>query len=194
MSSFRTARLIATVALLAAVAACADSTPLHGVVIEDPAAAPPLALVDANGRSFDLSKERGRAVLVYFGYTHCPDVCPATLSDWARAGRVLGSASEKVRFVFVSVDPERDTPKVSYDYAHQFDPAFIGLTASDSTLEKLKKDWGFAVFREETGDPKGYGVAHPGQSFVIDTNGMLRMIFPPGTKPADIAADLRRLM
>jgi protein SCO1/2 len=177
MSMFRTSRLIAAVALGAVGAsACADKTPMHGVVIEDPAVAPPLVLVD------------------YFGYTHCPDICPATLSDWARASRELGTASEKVRFVFVSVDPERDTPQVSYNYAHQFDAAFVGLTASDSALERIKKDWGFTVFREETGDPKGYGVAHPGQSFVIDANGMIRLIFPPATKPGDIAADLRRLM
>jgi protein SCO1/2 len=195
MSMFRTSRLIAAVALGAVGAsACADKTPMHGVVIEDPAVAPPLVLVDANGKSFDLSKERGRAVLIYFGYTHCPDICPATLSDWARASRELGTASEKVRFVFVSVDPERDTPQVSYNYAHQFDAAFVGLTASDSALERIKKNWGFTVFREETGDPKGYGVAHPGQSFVIDANGMIRLIFPPATKPGDIAADLRRLM
>ena len=101
----RTARLIAAVAVLAvATLACADTTPMHGVVIEDPAAAPPLVLVDANGKSFDLSKERGRAVLIYFGYTHCPDICPATLSDWARTSRALGPVSEKVRFVFVSVE------------------------------------------------------------------------------------------
>jgi protein SCO1/2 len=195
MSMFRTSRLIAAVALVTVgAAACADTTPMHGVVIEDPAAAPPLVLVDANGKSFDLSKERGRAVLLYFGYTHCPDICPATLSDWARASRALGPSSEKVRFVFVSVDPERDTPQLSYNYAHQFDAAFIGLTASDSALEKIKKDWGFAVFREEASDPKGYGVAHPGQSFVIDATGRVRLIFPPTMKPADIASDLRRVM
>ena len=195
MSMFRTARLIAAVAVLAlATMACADNSPMHGVVIEDPATAPPLALIDANGKAFDLAKERGRTVLIYFGYTHCPDICPATMADWARASRALGTASEMVRFVFVSVDPERDTPQLSYNYAHQFDASFIGLTASDSALEKIKKDWGFAVFREETGDPKGYGVAHPGQSFVIDANGMVRMIFPPAMKPGDIASDLRRLM
>jgi protein SCO1/2 len=194
MSTIRTARLIAALAVLTfSVSACADA-PLHGVLIENPAAAPPLVLVDANGTSFNLAKERGHAVVIYFGYTHCPDVCPATLSDWARARRELGAAAEKVRFVFVSVDPERDSPQLSYNYAHQFDASFVGLTAADSALEKIKKDWGFAVFREETGDPKGYGVAHPAQSFVVDANGLVRMIFPPSTKPADIASDLRRFM
>lgn len=175
-------------------AACADTTPLHGLAIDDPTAAPPLSLADANGKTFDLSAERGRAVLVYFGYTHCPDICPATLSDWARAKRALGDKADRIRFVFVSVDPERDTPQVSYNYAHQFDALFIGLTATDASLEKIKRDWNIAAFREETGGPKGYGVAHPGQTFVVDASGKLRMIFPPTTKPEDIASDLRRLM
>jgi protein SCO1/2 len=94
----------------------------------------------------------------------------------------------------VSVDPDRDTPQQSRSYALQFDSSFVGLTASAADLDGLKKDWGIAAFREETGDAKGYGMAHPGQTFVIDANGKLRMIFPPGTKPDDIASDLSRLM
>jgi protein SCO1/2 len=197
MSKFRIARLIPVIAVLAlalGAGACADTTPLHGMMIDEPEAAPPLVLVDANGTTFDLAKERGRAVLIYFGYTHCPDVCPATLSDWARVRRTLGSNADKVRFVFVSVDAERDTPQLSSNYAHQFDAAFIGLTAPDSALGKIKKDWTFATFREETGDPKGYGVAHPARTFVIDADGRLRLFYSPATKPEDIAADLRRLM
>ena len=95
-------------------------------------------VVDADGATFDMDKERGsRAVLLYFGYTHCPDVCPATLADWARAKKALGSGAERVRFVFVSVDPDRDTPQLTRAYARQFDAAFVGLSPTAAQVDSL---------------------------------------------------------
>ena len=94
----------------------------------DPRPAPPLRLVEHGGRAFDLAAERGKVVLLFFGYTHCPDICPTTLADWRRVHAALGADTSRVRFVFVTTDPERDTPEVAQQYARQFHPAIIGLS------------------------------------------------------------------
>lgn len=175
--------------------ACAGEVPLHGMVIDPPQEAPAVRIADAQGAHFDMDAERGkRAVMVYFGYTHCPDVCPTTLADWARTRQALGAAASGVRWVFVSVDPQRDTPAVARAYALQFDSTFVGLSPTAAQLDSLQKAWGFAVFHEPTGgDSTAYGVGHPAGTFVVDRVGRLREIFPPGTRAEDMAADLRRL-
>lgn len=183
--------LLASVAL----AACHEPNPTHGVSMGDPQPAAPLKLSAANGTPFELSAEKGKTVLIYFGYTHCPDACPTTLSDWAKARRALGPLASKVRFVFVAVDPERDTPQVAHDYVMRFDSAFVGLAANVEELEQIKTAWGFATGKEEMPGMAhdSYGVMHPAQSFVVDAKGKLIMLFPPGTKAADIASDLKEL-
>ena len=192
--------LVAGTAALAALAACgglvADNSPLHGVVVDPPQETPMIRIVDADGQLYDIDKERGaRTALVYFGYTHCPDVCPATMATWARVRQAMGSAAAGVRFVFVSVDPERDTPQVARAYARQFDQSFIGLSPTLAQLDSLKAAWGFAVAHETTPTmkPGEYGVTHPAGSFAITRAGKIREIFGPDAKAADIAADLRRL-
>lgn len=193
------ARIVATAALTA-VAACggivADNGPLHGVVVDPPQETPMIRIVDADGQLYDIDRERGaHTALVYFGYTHCPDVCPATMATWARVKQAMGSAAAGVRFVFVSVDPERDTPQVARAYAHQFDPSFIGLSPTPAQLDSLKAAWGFAVARETTPTMKAgeYAVTHPAGTFAITRAGKIREIFGPDAKAADIAADLPRL-
>lgn len=163
----------------------------------DPASpAPPLVIAGAEGAPstrFGLTEHAGRVVLVYFGYTHCPDVCPTTLADWARAKRALGADSTGVRWVFISVDPTRDSPADARAYAAQFDPAFIGTALSEAELAPMLKDWGIAAYPE--GDPRtaDYTVAHPAHTFVVDANGRLRLMIPPGVRGEQIAEDLRRL-
>jgi protein SCO1/2 len=145
---------------------------------------------------FDLGARRGGLTFVYFGYTHCPDVCPTTLSDWARARASLGSNGAAVNFVFVSVDPERDTPATVQAYAHQFDSTFVGLVASAPQLDTIKTAWGFAVEREDMPGmkPGEYGVGHPSGVYFIDRDGRMKFVFAPGTKPAELASDMKRLL
>ena len=188
--------LVCLLACAASSSGCGSDAPLHGTVIDPPQEAPVVRVVDADGATFDMDKERGsRAVLLYFGYTHCPDVCPATLADWARAKKALGSGAERVRFVFVSVDPDRDTPQLTRAYARQFDAAFVGLSPTAAQVDSLKASWGFAVMRETTLEMKKgeYGVTHPSGSYLIDRAGRIREILPRETKADDIAADLRRI-
>jgi protein SCO1/2 len=142
---------------------------------------------------FTLASARGSTVLVYFGYTHCPDVCPTTLADWARARRALGADTLTVRWVFVSVDPTRDTPADAAAYARQFHPSFEGTALTDAELAPVLRDWSIAAYPE--GDPRtpDYTVAHPAHSFVVDAEGRLRLMIPPGVRGDSIAEDLRRL-
>jgi protein SCO1/2 len=165
-------------------------------VIADPLPAPALRLLDSRGATFDLAAEKGKAVLVYFGYTNCPDVCPTTLSDFARAWRAL-SASQRnaIRFVFVSVDPERDTPAVMEKYVSKFDSSFVGLLPNTAQVDSIRTAWGFMVERDsmpgmKTGE---YGVSHPASVFLVNRAGKVALVFPPAMKPADLVADLKRI-
>jgi len=182
-------------AVLAAVA-CGGEPPEHGFAIDPPRPAPALRLADAQGRAFDLAAQHGKLTFVFFGYTHCPDACPTTLTDWARAKALLGPMGSRVQFVFVSVDPDRDTPQVAQNYARQFDPAFTGLVAPAAQLDSIKAAWRFSVEREEMPGMKmgEYGVSHPASVFFVDGDGRMRFVFAPGSKPEEIASDLRRLM
>jgi protein SCO1/2 len=161
----RFARIVAAAAVLAT-AACEQKLPEHGTLIQNPEPAPALHLTDTAGRPWDLAALHGQLTFVYFGYTHCPDACPTTLTDWARARALLGPSGSAIHFVFVSVDPARDTPEIAAHYAHQFDSTF-------------------------TGD---YGVAHPAGVYFIDKTGLMKFVFAPGSKPAELASDLKLLM
>jgi len=185
-------RSLLVLSSLVILAAC--DAPMHGREFEPPSPAPPLVLTGADGARFDLGERQGDVVVLFFGYTHCPDVCPTVLADWARAKRMLGARADGIRFVFVSVDPERDTPEVAGRYAMQFDSSFVGLSGSPDLVERVKRDWGLAAYPE--GDPRGgsYTVAHPAAVFVVDRKGRLRLLIPPGAAVEDLASDLRNLL
>ncbi len=168
----------------------------NGAALEPPEPAPPLVLKDSAGGTFDLATEKGKVVLLFFGYTHCPDVCPTTLVDWRRAADSLGADAERVRFVFVSVDPERDTPAIAQRYASRFSPAFVGVTGSRAEIDALMREWKVAAFRDGVpGDTTSrYTVSHPSQVFVVDGRGALRLLHRAGMTPAQIAADIEALL
>jgi protein SCO1/2 len=187
--------------VFAALAACDRLRPpaFHGAALEPAQPAPPLRLPVAAAAprdTFDLARataDSGRAALVFFGYTHCPDVCPTTLHDWVRVRRALGADSARVRFVFVTVDPERDTPPAVARYVAAVHPAFVGLAGTRAAVDGVQRAWGVASFREG-GDDATYTVAHPAQVFAVDPEGRLRLTFALGARPDDVAADLRQLL
>lgn len=181
---------------LVVLAACRPAPPEHGTLIADPRPAPALHVADADGHVFDLEARRGQPTFVYFGYTHCPDACPTTLTDWARAKALLGSRAGAIHFVFVSVDPDRDTPRAAQRYASQFDSSFTGLAASAAQLDSIKTAWSFAVWHDEMPGmkPDEYGVSHPAGVYFVDGDGRLKFVFAPGTTAAGIASDLKRLL
>jgi protein SCO1/2 len=143
--------------------------------------------------ALSLSDLRGQVVVLYFGYTSCPDICPTTLATLRRAYGMLSSkAQAQTEVVFVSVDPERDPPDRLAEYVRHFDPSFRAGTAEPSTLEKITRDWG--VFHrkvEGTGSAMSYLVDHTTQAFLVGANGELEQVLPHGMPAEDAAQAIR---
>jgi protein SCO1 len=153
-----------------------------------------LRLEDAEGQARTLADFRGKVVVVSFGYTHCPDVCPTTLADQAKAMKLLGAESSRVQVLFVTVDPKRDTAELLRQYVPAFDPSFIGLRGDDAATEQATKAFHVYAKARPGASPESYTVDHSSQSFVLDPQGRLRLVVPYGTAPSAIASDLRLLM
>lgn len=166
----------------------------RGTVYDPPLPAPEIELTQDNGSSFRLSEMRGQIVLLYFGYTFCPDVCPTTLSDLRRVMDDLGGDAAQVQVLFVTVDPKRDTPEKMREYVSRFTPTFIGLSGSMEELEVIWSNYG--VYREEEQLPNsatGYLVNHTARVYLIDQDGNLRLSYSFGTPTDDIVHDLKIL-
>lgn len=185
--------VVGAVALAVLVAGCKPAS-FHGTAYEPPETAPSVVLRNAAGGQFKLAEQKGSVVLLFFGYTHCPDVCPTTLSDWKRVKAALGRDASRVRFVFVSVDPARDDPATLHAYVARFDPDFIGATSDSATIAGIEKSFHVESSREETGSASGYVVTHPSQTFVVDRNGELRLLYSFGMKTSDVVDDIRALL
>ena len=168
---------------------------LRGSVIEPAMPAAEISLTDQNGQPFRLADHRGKVVLLFFGYTYCPDVCPATLAE-LRAARTLLKPEDaaRVQVVFITVDPARDTAASIQEYVSRFDPTFLGLSGTEAELSAVWQAYG--VFREieQSDSVAGYLVAHTSRVYVVDVNGNLSLSFAFGTPPADVANDLRILL
>jgi len=164
----------------------------HGTVMDLPA--PDIALHDQFAKPFRLSEERGHVLLVFFGYTHCPEACPLTLSTWKRVEQILGPVGSEVRFTYVTVDPERDTEAVLREHLAPFGAKFIGLTGTAEELQQAYR--GFGVYWEKTVVPgtTNYALGHTSTTFVIDKRGRWRLDFPYRMGVNEIAADLSRLL
>ena len=133
--------------------------------------APPLVLTDQDGRPFDLASVRGMPALVFFGYTHCPDVCPTTLTDARDAVKL---SPVPVRVVFVSIDPARDDPAAMKQYLSFYDPGFVGLTGTPAEIRRAADAWGVQYARIDEGSANGYAMAHTADAFLVDAEGRLR--------------------
>jgi protein SCO1/2 len=165
-----------------------------GLLQKPPAPAPDFTLVDERGQPFTLSTLRGRWVLLVYGYTTCPDVCPATLAILRQARAELGPDAEQVQVVFVSVDPERDTPEVMGQYVAHFDPTFHGLTGTPEAVAQAAAAYGVIYQRRAAASAVGYLVNHSAYVYVIDPAFRWRLTFPFGARPAEVAEDLRYLI
>ncbi|MGB8984324.1 MAG: SCO family protein [Anaerolineales bacterium] len=158
--------------------------------------APEFELTRSDGTRFRLSEIRGRVVALFFGYTSCPDVCPTTLAELNQALEKLGSQADQVQVqvLFVTVDPQRDTPERVQEYVNHFNPNFIGLSGSEAELARVWNDYG--VFREvaEGTSAAGYLVDHTARVTLIDQQGNLRVSFPFDTPVEDIVHDLKLLL
>jgi protein SCO1/2 len=153
-----------------------------------------LRLTDHNGKARSLADFRGKVVVVAFGFTHCPDVCPTMLADLAAAVKELGEEGSRVQVLFVTVDPQRDKPDLLREYVPAFHPAFLGLTGDEAALAQVRKDFNVYAAVREAKSPGAYTVDHSAQMFVFDAGGRIRLVVPPGMAPKAIASDLRILL
>ena len=156
--------------------------------------APEIELTHANGTNYRLSEMRGKIVMLFFGYTSCPDVCPTTMAELKQALEKIGDKADQVQVLYVTVDPQRDTPERVQEYVNHFNPSFIGLSGSESELAKVWNDYG--VFREivEGTSAAGYLVNHTARVTMIDQQGNLRVSFPFDTPVENVVHDLKLLL
>lgn len=189
------AAAVVAVAVLAVSGTLGRGGPYRGIPVPDRPDAPDVALVDQDGRAFRLADQRGLPVAVYFGYTECPDVCPLTLASWKRTATLLGGDAERVRFVFITVDPERDVPPRLKAYLAQFHPSFIGLTGPRGSIEDALQR--FSAWYREPRQTDAHGtrppIEHSATTYVVDRDGRIALVFRYGHAPEDLAADLARL-
>jgi protein SCO1/2 len=162
-----------------------------GEVVSEPAPAYDFSFLDANGDAVRLSDFKGKLILLFFGYTLCPDMSPATLVEVKRALKELGADAERVQMIIISVDPERDSPALIADYAAAYDPRFIGLTGTPEGIAEVAENFNI-IYRKHAGsDATGYLIDHTATLTLVDQDGMVKEIFPFGAQGKQIAADLK---
>jgi protein SCO1/2 len=165
----------------------------RGVSIDPPHPASDFTLQSDQGE-VHLSDFRGKVVLLYFGYTFCPDVCPTTLAKISQALSNLGNDASKVQTVFISVDPERDTPQILGRYSRAFHPDFIGATSTSEDIAVVAKQYGIYYEKKPATSGAGYSVDHTAVVWVIDPLGNLRLEWPYGFDTPDMVSDLKALL
>lgn len=152
------------------------------------------ALTDHNGKPRTMADFRGKAVVIFFGYTQCPDVCPTTMTGMAEALKLLGGDAAKVQVLFVTVDPERDTQQLLAQYVPVFNPSFLGLFADAQTIARTAQEFRVFYKKQPGSTPTTYTVDHSAGSYVYDPQGRLRLYIKHGEKPEVIAKDLKLLV
>lgn len=151
-------------------------------------------LTDQNGFPLSLTDFRGKVVVLSFGYTHCPDVCPTTLFTMQRLVKLLGKDAGKVQVLFITLDPERDTPERLAAYMEYFNPGFIAFTGSLDEIGKVAKQYGTRFEKEPSNEKGEYSIAHTGVIYLIDPLGRIRAFFKVIAGPNEILPDVKRLL
>jgi len=152
-----------------------------------------LNLADHNGKPRTLADFRGKVVTVFFGFTHCPDACPTTLAEMAQVAKALGPDADRLQVLFITVDPERDTPQVLRQYVPSFNPAFLGLYGDAEATARAAKE--FKVFyQKQPAKDGGYSVDHGAGTFILDREGRLRLFAQYGQPATAMLHDIRLLL
>jgi protein SCO1 len=184
-------RLLLLLLFTAAVSAT-DETALKAGAFSPPRQAPDFSLSGSNGSELKLRSYRGKVVVLAFGFTSCPDVCPITLATLAQARKKLGAEGNELQVVYITVDPERDDAERMRIYLAAFDPTFVGGTGTAGRLDAVRTEYGIAATRRAAGT--GYLYAHSSFTYLIDREGKLRALMPYGHSADDYVHDLRILM
>ena len=167
-------------------------SPFHASEVGAKYAQADFKLTDHNGKLRTLADFRGKVVLLFFGYIHCPDVCPTTLADQAQVMRLLGKDSEKVQVLFITIDPERDTRELLAQYVPAFDPSFLGLSGDAQATAQVAKAFDIVYLKQPT--KSSYNMDHSAGTFLIDQQGRVRLLSPYAQKPEWLLEDIRLLL
>jgi protein SCO1/2 len=152
------------------------------------------SLTDHNGQPRTLADFKGQVVVIFFGFTQCPDVCPTSMTELAQARQLLGPQGEKLQGLFVSIDPERDTPEVMKAYMASFDPSFLALYAAPDQLPDLAKSFRIYYKKVAGPTPTSYTMDHSAGSYVYDTQGRVRLYHRYGSGAPALAGDVKKLL
>ncbi len=180
--------------LVTLLAGCSQPTSFSGTDLSMVDWGKDFKLTDHNGQARSLADFRGKAVVMFFGYTQCPDVCPTTLSTMREAMTLLGPDASRVQVLFVTVDPARDTQQLLAQYLPAFHPSFVGLYADEKIIAATAKDFKVFYARQPGKTPDSYSVDHSTGSYAFDPNGKLRLLLRHGETPANVAADLKAML
>ena len=182
-------------ALLLGLASCAPEQPqFKSIDVTGANYAQGFTLTDHNGQTRSLSDFKGKVVVLFFGYTQCPDVCPTSLSELTEVKRLLGGDADKLQGVFVTVDPARDTAEMLKAYMANFDPSFVAFVPTDEELAKVAKDFKIYYKKAEGKTPTSYTMDHSAFSYVFDTQGRLRLYSRYGSGAQVLAQDIKLLL
>ena len=174
--------------------ACSDKTPAFSSIdVTGADYAKDFELTDHNGQVRHLADFKGKVVVLFFGFTQCPDVCPTSMAELAEVKKLLGKDGERLQGLFVTVDPARDTPEVLKGYMGNFDPTFLALYATPDKLVQLAKDYKVYYKKVDGSTPTSYTMDHSAGSYVYDTKGQLRLFTRYGTGPKVLADDIAQL-
>lgn len=180
--------------LVSILAACRPYQ-FKGTLYPDPEPAPDFELTSSAGGWLRLSNLKGRIVLLFFGFTTCPDVCPTTLAEGKRILEGLDEKAEYVKFLFITVDPERDTPEILNTYVTRFHPGILGLTGLAEKLAAVREDYGIVANKVLLENSSlGYTMEHTARTYLVDANGDLRLTYAYGTPYESILEDVRQLL
>lgn len=189
-------RLLLIAVVLGTAASCSrEAAPaFHATDITGASFARDFRLVDHHGTTRTLADFRGKAVVVFFGYTHCPDVCPTAMERFARVSRELGPAAGRLQVIFISLDPQRDTREVLAKYVPFFHPDFLGMTGTPAEIETLAREFRVVAQRRPAEGAGGYTLDHSAGAYAYDPSGRLRLYLGPELPHEALLADLRRLV
>ena len=186
--------LLAGAAALALSACGETKVPFTGIDITGADYATGFSLTDHNGQPRTLADFKGKAVVIFFGFTQCPDVCPTSMTEMAQAKQLLGADGDRLQGLFISIDPERDTPEIMKAYMAAFDPTFLALYAKPEELPEVAKSFKIYYKKVVGSSPETYTMDHSAGSYVYDPQGRVRLYHRYGTGAQALADDLKKLL
>lgn len=192
----RRALTAASLVLSLVLAGCQPAPPpaFQATDITGAAFARDFKLTDHTGVTRTLADFKGKVVAVFFGYIHCPDVCPTTLTDFAAALKLLGPEASRVQVIFVTLDPQRDTPDLLRQFVPAFDSRFLGMYSSEAGLKEVASEYKVVYQKTTVKSAEDYLLDHSAGTYIYDPQGRIRLLMPYGSKPESIALDLGILL